>query len=217
MGQPVDNNQAGLYNSMGLSNSYEFHPGVCILPLAEDPPTNPTELSSYSPVVVARLHAPYRVRKVTYVGDKKNNPPPLPTPSDTGSFVFIGGGIKVTNSLNTTFRNFDWTGVCSYGFVENCVSRPEDGLVLGIPAVNWTSSTLNISEGYVIPPVGAASHAGLDVAVGYAQSLKIIGDSQTGSLKYSWGYNTPSYYPGNLFYDNMLNGGTPLVPPPSQG
>lgn len=210
MSTPVDNTQADQYDGLGVVNSYEFRPGVCILPLAEDPPTSESELRTYSPVVVARLHAPYRVRKATYNAAKKNAPFPLPSPADTGSFVFLGGAVVLTNNLNATFRTFDWSGGSEYLFVENCVSRPEDGMVLGIPPFNWLSSSINAQSGYSAPPIGAVSHGGKDVLVGYTQGQQMEGNQ--GGLKDVWGYNTPSYYPGLLFYSDMLNGGEPVVP-----
>ncbi len=225
MGYPNDGTQANLYTAEGYDNTYKLDPGVCILPLAEDPPTDPDELQSWSPVVVLRLHAPYRIRKMSHLSEKKNNPPPLPSSADQGAFVFMGGTVNIVNKLNTTFRNFDWSVGAEYLFVENCVSREVDGYILGTPTFTWESSTLNAQSGAgigligstITPPAGAVTQAGSDVLVGYNQGLSIVGNQITGELKTIWGYNTASYYPGTLVYSNLANGGPQVVPSQSQG
>lgn len=212
MGYPLDNTQANLYTTEGQINSYEVVSGVCILPLAEDPPTDSTELASWSPVVVLRLHAPYRIRRYSHTSDKKNNPPPIPSLADQGKFIFVEGTIDITNNLNSSFCNFDWSCTCNYTFVEDCVSREQDGYMLGNPTFQWRSSTINSQSGYSLPSFGAVAHAGLDGVVGYTQGINIVGNQVTGALKEIWGYNTPSYFPGTLVLSEMVNCGTPIVP-----
>jgi hypothetical protein len=212
MGYPNDSNQANLYTAEGYNNAYELRPGVCILPLAEDPPSLEDGLESWSPVVVLQLHAPYRIRKVIHLSEKKNNPPPIPSSADQGSFIFIGGSVSIQNTLNTTFCNFDWSVGCVYTFVENCVSREQDGYVLGSSPFTWASDAENKMSGYSAPTVGAVAHSGVDVLVGYRQGLQIVGNLVTGNLQERWGYNTPCYYPGTLVYSELVNGGTPIVP-----
>jgi hypothetical protein len=170
---PTDTNQAGrdLYQGgQGVLNEYAFDPGVCVLPVAEDDPGG----ADWSPVVVCRLHAPFRTRKTRYDSQKQQNPPVVPTPADTGAFVF---------------------------------SRPQDGLVLGLPAYTWTSSLENLQGiGQATPANldGAVAQAGYDAKVGfqqaYVQAAAIANDG-------NWSYNTSSFFPGQFFDPNMANGG----------
>jgi hypothetical protein len=213
MPYPDDTQQILNYNHYGSQNDYVVLPGVCILPLAEDPPT--TKLSSYSPVVIARLHAPYRIRKYTTRSDKVNNPPPMPQFGDSGAFVFINGVISLGNTLNSTYSNFDWEVGTEYTYVENCVIRAQDGLVLGTPPFSQNTSQIN-SEQYqgTIPTIGAVAYAGSDVLVGYWQGQQIVVGGSQGTLNGVWGYNTTSFYPGQLFYTDLANGGTSTIVPP---
>lgn len=212
MANPNDTVQAGLYqNGVGLVNDFTFQPGVCVLPVAQDPPTDENTLRTWSPVVILRLHAPYRLRKTTYREEKQNNPPVAPAPGDTGAFVFVGGQLSFSNQLNNTFCNFDWVVGSEYVYVENCVSRNQDGFVLGSVPWTWQMGVENnATTGITQPPVGAIAQAGLDPLVGYVQGQLAI-DGQTGQLKGTWGYNTPSYYPGTLLSDDLANGGSPAV------
>jgi len=231
MGFPNDSLQADLYTTAALHNAFEIDPGVCILPLAEDPPESLGELATWSPVVVLRLHAPYRLRRMIHAADKKNNPPPLPSYGDAGKFVFTGGTLEIYNKLNSTFRNFDWSVACNYTFVEDCVCREQDGYVLGNTVFTWQSDVDNQSQiGASSPNIGAISEAGVDALVGYHQGRNIVINAElvtgnnpltpeqlaqpqnqnAGNLASSWGYNTPSYFPGTLVYSYTLNSGPPL-------
>lgn len=206
---PLDNTQVGLYDESLIDNVYTFDPGVCILPLAEDPPTNVQELKTWSPVVVLRLHAPYRVRHVKYDNKKQNNPPVTPTPDDIGSFIFLNGSIRVANKPTTQGVTYDWSVQTNYVYVENCVSRPDDGLILGSqPFTLFVTEENNNYTGIANPAtlLGAISRAGYDVLVGVAQGdfAEVWYQSDN-----AWGYNTPSYYPGFLFEPNLINGGVP--------
>ena len=217
-GQPRDNMQVDLYLGDGIHNTFEFQTGVCVLPLAEEPPTSQGELKTYSPVVVLRLHAPYRKRTVRYSQPKQNNPPVIPAPADVGSFVFVGGMLGVRNNLNNTYANFDWDVQSTYVFVENCVSRYQDGFVLGEMPYQYDVAWQNMDQtGAPVPGpngslVGAIQNAGVEARVGYNQGIQVglTGfDQGPGPLSpaVGWGYNTPSYLPGVFFSTAMINGG----------
>lgn len=192
------------------SNIYTFEPGVMVLPVAEDPPTDLAALKTWSPVDVVRLHAPYRFRRVSMNTQKQNNPPVIPTPADTGSFVFVGGAIGLTTSLNQSFRNFDWTAVTEFMFVENCVSRPQDGLVLGTGPYQWDMTAVN-SMYYGLPPqssvIGAVANAGIAALSGYQMGSMIDPAAGTFGGAAGYAYNEPSFFPGTFFSDDLLNGG----------
>ncbi len=232
MGYPKDDLQADLYDAEGGINEYSVDTGVCVLPLAEDPPTTQSELVDYSPVVVLRLHAAYRIRKYQHVAQKKNNPPPTPSYADVGAFVFLGGAVRITNSLNPTFRNYDWNIVCEYNYVEDCVCREQDGYMLGNPVWDWYTDAANqVQYGVSTPAVGAIAQGGITSLVGYRQGQQIVINAElvtggntvvdpetqsqanplNGALQTSWGYNSPSYYPGTLILSQSINGGPPLV------
>lgn len=213
MARPLDNAQLDLYQvGVDVQNDYRLDPGVCVLPVAEDPPdASSGQLAAWSPVAVLRLHAPYRVRRAKYREEKQNNPPVAPAPGDTGAFVFVGGSIAFTNQLNSTFRNYDWVVGAEYVYVENCVSRNEDGFVLGLAPWTWDTTTLNLQNGgLTIPQFGAVAQGGPDVLVGFLQGQLAV-NGQTGDLNAAWGYNTTSYYPGTFLSDDLTNGGQPVV------
>lgn len=205
---PNDDNQLDLYQHYGSQNDFVILPGVCILPLAEDPDTN---LVGYSPVVIARLHAPYRIRKYNYKSDKLNNPPPTPEWGDSGKFIFVGGTVSVGNTLNATYSNFDWQTGTEFMYVENCAIRSQDGLVLGTPPFNQQTSNINAQTFSNFPPtpyIGAISYAGIDAITGYWQGQAILeSQNSTGKLREVWGYNVSSFYPGTLFFSDLINGG----------
>lgn len=208
--KPLDNQQVDLYDVHGITNVYTFRPGVCILPLAEDPPTNQEELKTWSPVVKLQLHAPYRIRNVRYTNDKQNNPAIIPSPEDVGAFTFISGSVLVTTNANSTFCNYDWGVETNYVFVESCVSRVQDGLVLGSPPCTLGTTPVNATQtGIALPGnlIGAISQSGFDVLVGVNQGIAVNLNSPNG-----WGYNSPAYYPGLFFDKYLINGGYTPTP-----
>lgn len=206
---PIDA-QAGLHpRGVGKINEYTFCPGVCVLPLAEDPPTDETELRTYSPVLTAKLHAPFRIRKVVYDTDKVNNPVVgIPAPSDAGAFVFLGGSMAVATVLNTSLVNFDWKIATEYSFVENCASRTQDGFVLGSSPVPVQSSVDNANSvglsigqpASTLPVPGAIARAGNDAKAGYFMATNV-----QNNLYGTWGYNQDSYLPGCVFNTAIVN------------
>lgn len=206
---PTDDGQCGLYpNGMGIVNSYELEPGVCILPLAVQPPTDLDSLKTFSPIVKLQLHAPYRRRRVHYDAVKTNNPPIMPAPQDSGLFIFCGGTVTFKTVVNATFSNFDWAVDYNCEFVENCVSRNQDGFVLGAPPWTYSTTIANQSQAAGQPPVGAVSKAGADAVIGYnqGQSLGYIQGQQYSSLATgNWAYSSCSFYSGAFFNGNIIN------------
>lgn len=214
-----DQKQAPLYPAgVDIVNDYQFEPGVCILPLAEDPPEmsdeetgdNTGALKDWSPVVVLRLHAPYRVRRQTTSAKKQNTPPVVPSPADAGKFVFAGGAISIANALNMTNANFDWLVNTEYVFVENCVSRNQDGFVLGAPPYDTLIETGN-SQAFGIlpsqlptgmgPEFGAVASAGSEAQTGWMMAQNLFSEANNGV----YGYNNRSFYPGNFLDDKLSN------------
>jgi hypothetical protein len=203
---PFDSSQArvDLYDEAACLDNYRFLPGVVCLPVAEDPPA--VGLNSWSPVVVIRIHAPYRERMSKYKLQKQQNPPILPKPESVGKFVFTGGQIAIDKKLNTTAQRFDWACETEYVFVENCVSRPRDGLVLSYPPFSWLSDEENLVAGF--PPGGSLTGA-VSSAGSIAQNGYKIADAQSGDIQADgpWSYNTTAFFPGQLFNASILNGG----------
>lgn len=235
MPDPMDSLQTPQYlDGPAITNDYTIDPGVCVLPLAEDPPDDTTatgqaELPAWSPVVALRLHAPYRVRRAQYDTKKQNTPPVMPAPADQGKFVFLGGTIRFhPPALNMTNTNYDWTAQAEYNFVEDCVSRTADGFVLGIPPYTLAVQQENADALGGVPTgitVGAIAAAGTDAKVGYQQG-KAVGVALGPGLSalagiaagvvaaQTYTYNTLSYFPGTLFNDSLLNAGPAPPPPP---
>jgi hypothetical protein len=209
---PIDQLQSVLYEQgCDISNVYTPRPGVCVLPLAEDPPTDPFELYSYSPVAVLRLHAPYRERRVSYVTNKDSAPPVVPAPVDAGSFKFVGGTIGVHNTLRQDQLGFDWQTVTDYSFVELAVPLPGDGLVLGTPPWIWSPVALAVQSGTVQPAeptFGSVATAGSEVL--YAKGAGDSIDPSSGAYAYQF----PSYFPGTFFNNFLVNGGPPTISDP---
>lgn len=215
MSQPTDQLQGEFYtDGVPVENEYRIDPGVCVLPIAQEPPTSPSELQSWSPVVVLRLHAPYRLRRVRYTSKKQQNPPIIPKPADVGAFVFVGGSLGFQTSLNLSLSSYDWLAVTDYTFVEDCVSRNQDGFVLGVGP--WTTFTTvensrffggALEVGNAISgngSLGAIGQAGPDAQIGYRmgkQAALFIARNE------GWGYNTPSFFPGDFLNGAMVNAG----------
>lgn len=191
-------------NGQGVTNEYTIVPGVCILPVAESAPCNPAELAEWSPVVVLRLHSPYRIRKVSYSGKKSRTPPILPSPNDVGAFVFTGGTLMFhAPEINQSMVSSDWPVETQYTYIENCPSRTIDGFVLGVPSYPMVvqQENLALAGGTGTPQFGAIAQAGQDAKVGWTLSQGL-------NLDYTnWTYNCQAYYPGVLFNDNLPNGG----------
>lgn len=204
---PNDGLQANNYTEgMAVNNLFDFSSGVCVLPIAEDPPESEGELATWSPVVVLRLHAPYRMRKTTYAADKSNTPPVMPSPQkDSGKLIFMGGQMNVTNRMNASNCMWDWTSICDFTYIENCVSRTQDGFVLGAAPWIYESSAL---EAMIVPPanptIGAISEAGIEARIGYTQGQMV---NFANPLSYT--YNIPSFLPGQFFSDQMVDGVVP--------
>lgn len=216
----LDSMQSSLYeDGTGSVDEYDFQPGVAILPIAEDPPEEINALKAWSPVVILRLHAPYRIRKATTQGRKTNTPPIVPAPTDSGKFIFIGGSLTVSNSLNQSLVTYDWSVGTEYVYVENCVSRIEDGFVLSGPSWIWASTVDNrkFGEGKNIN-LGAISAAGIDAKEGYFLALDAVGYINSLGVP-NWSYNSPTFYPGVLMNSEIANGGLLNLPnllPPRQ-
>lgn len=201
----LDNSQTQLYQNALQTNDYTLDPGVCVLPVAQEPPSDEGTLRTWSPVVILRLHAPYRIRKLRTGTKKQNSPPIIPSPADVGKFVFVGGGITFANAMNSTNSNFDWAVETEYVYVEDCVSRNQDGFVLSSTPWVWECTEENsrrIGGTPPVPAVGAISEAGLEPLIGSFMSSDIRPNSSTG-----WAYNVPSFFPGLLLNDNLANGG----------
>lgn len=215
MPYPNDARQAGSYTAGAVNvNDYTIVPGVCALPLAEDAPTDENELITYSPVVILRLHAPYRIRRFTQATGKERNPAPIATPKDTGKFVFMGGSITVKPELSTTYNDYNWFVGCEYTFVENCTPNGPTGqplgLVLGtVPVQTTIDESIQQSVGYSWPAYGPAALGGRAVTSGAILGTSIVNGQ--GALNTNWSYNAQAYYPPQLFYDDLPNGGYPVA------
>lgn len=212
---PNDANQAGSYTGgAGNANEYAFHPGVCVLPVAEDPPEDPAELAAWSPVVALRLHAPYRTRLFKQTAVKEGNPAAVAAPGDTGAFVFLGGSMAVASKLSTALRTYDWSSEAAYHYVEACASRDasgnELGLVLGTLPYKEVVNRENEVYGYTPPPLGAVARAGRAATVGYNMGLQLVA-GQDGQLRETWVFNNQAFFPAELFYSDLANAGKPVV------
>lgn len=196
-----DVNQSAQYDVVERQNDYDIKEGLFALPVAEEPPTDPGELAEWSPVQCVRAHAPYRIRKVTFIHQKTGNPPSVPSPISAGAFNFLGGMVAFdTPRPNLSMCSFDWRVGGEYLFVEDCVSRPGDGFVLGN---NPFPTTMDVDNNKHYAPaeldIGAVAYAGENARRGYTQSQEI-------RMETNWLYNNTSYFPGDLLNEEAVNG-----------
>ncbi len=186
-------------------NEYDLVEGVAILPVAESPPDNPSELQNWSPVVRIRLHSPYRIRTARFRALKQNGPPVLPGPGDQGAFIFTGGSV-LFNNVYVKNGVFNWDCTATYQYVENCVSRTIDGFVLGVPAIPYpvTEGLLSVIGGvlggagiggFAVPSPGAIAYAGDQAKIGWTSQNTLGPDL----------YNYPTFFPGVFFNDGLMN------------
>ncbi|VTR92152.1 unnamed protein product [Gemmata massiliana] len=208
-----DHYQSPLYRSNGSIDEFELVEGTFVLPVAEDPPTDPEELRLWSPVVIVRGHAPYRKKTVHFKASKSGAPPVLARPESVGALAFLGGTLAFQQPLmDTSLAKFVWEGMGSYSFVENCRSDPDDGFVLtGVP---WTTANqaVNYSTGVSgNPQFGAVARAGADAKFGWAVGQAISLNDP------AYNYNVATYIPGKFFGSGLLNGEIEIVPAYSSG
>lgn len=201
MSTHLDAAQSDHYRSLGLENDYAFVSGTHILPLAEDPPTDPAELAAWKPFVAVKTHADYRVRNFRYTAAKERTPPVMPAPADHGAYTFVGGSLSIPHPAVQSDGSVRWTATANYLFVEGCASNTTTGFVIGnsvdaLPqqvenagyAGNATDAPANIQQGGVGPKAGWVLG-------------KLI------NLDYpAWDYREPSYFPAQLLSTEMICG-----------
>lgn len=199
-GPPVyARDQDGSYNYLngpGIHNRFHIVEGVCVLPVAEAPPTDAGELAEWSPVAVMRLHSPYRIRRSSFAATKQTRPPVLPAPGSEGKFEFVGGSLDFATVPNA--NTFDWYCGTEFVYVENCVSRTIDGFVLGTGPFQFPAqqqAELSTGNPLASSP-GAISQAGGDAKRGFS-------DQSNGPNSYT----SMSFFPGLFFNSEMNNGG----------
>lgn len=183
-------------NGPGIHNNFRIVEGICILPVAEAPPTDPGEMASWSPVAVMRLHSPYRIRRSSFAATKQTRPPVLPAPGSEGKFEFIGGSLDFATVPNGNL--FDWYCGTEFVYVENCVSRTIDGFVLGTTPFQFPvqqQAELSTGTPSASSP-GAISDAGGDAKRGFS-------DQNNGPNNYT----AMSFFPGLFFNSELNNGG----------
>lgn len=200
----LDQEQAELYTRAGWVNEYDFAPGVMILPVAEEPPSNPLQTSTpWSPVVAVRAHAPYRTRTVTYSAKKTNAPPFLPTPTDSGDFLFVGGSVAIPYPTLAINGLYEWDATAQYTYVSATNNAAGDGLVLGGPAFVTTIQAQNaLSGGNLVGAPSDVVNSGVGPKAGYSLGRAL----NTNSPNYS--YSEPTFFPATFFSQDMVSGPT---------
>lgn len=202
----VDQVQANLYRSHSLNNEYTLLSGKFSLPVAEEPPVDPGELASWSPVVVVAAHAPYRLREAVFEVQKNGTPPMIPSPEDTGAHKFLGGSLYFHGpQIDPQASGFVWTVTGSYIFAEYVRSDPGDGFILGSFPFETSLSQFpkNTFGTNTVPQFGAVTLGGGDVRAAFAESQSI---SFTNPLGYT--YYSTSFFPGVHCNPGLLNGDT---------
>lgn len=192
-----DQNGSPLYkDGPGIVNAFRIVEGVFAIPVAEAPPTDPSELAAWSPVEMIRLHSPYRIRKTAFASTKQTRPPVMPSPGSEGKFEFIGGDLGFSTVPNGP--SFDWSCQSEYVYVENCVSRTIDGFVLGMAPFQYPEQKQGelYAGNPTISSPGAISEAGSDARRGFS-------DQNNGPNNYT----AISFFPGLFFNSEIANGG----------
>lgn len=215
-----DTRQTDLYvDGPSIINDYKIVSGEIAIPVAEEPPDDLAALQVWSPVIILKLHSPYRIRKARFLTKKQSAPPIAPSPISTGAFTFLSGSFITTNTPNTA-NGYDWGVDCIYTYVENCVSRTEDGFVLGVPGFLTANQQDYLASGGgvpVVPPFGAIYQAGDDAKIGWLQGILSLTPILPFGIQLP--YSNISYYPGLFFNDNLMNASlsTPVTPPYTPG
>jgi len=207
---PYDDLQVDQYNFWGSADEYEHVSGVCVLPIAENAPTDTDTLKSWSPVVVVQLHAPYRKRTMSWKATKRNSPPVIPSPESTGKLEFVGGSVRFPGPrLETTMNSLVWEAAGVYSYVETCEDDPgRDGYLLTsqpwqTQIQDFNASTYGAADGANL--FGAISKAGYDARVGVNQSEM---ESLNGAFAI---YSTISWFPAEYVNSELVNGGPDTV------
>jgi len=208
MAVKLDGAQAGRYNNANLSNQYVVNSGTFVLPVAEEAPTDPTELANWKPLVVVKAHAPYRLRKVNYAAKKEVTPPILPAPEDSGAFVLLTGSVSLPHPKVRPGGDFVWTGATEYYMAEVAPVNSEAGMVLGglfdafdLPTQAVTGAGVGIGLGVAgnsLPTSVRESGNGPKAGWVAAQSIDLNNPA--------WDYREPSYFPSQLFSSDLLCG-----------
>jgi hypothetical protein len=210
--------QADSYSPQsGVTDAWDVNPGIAILPVA----LTQEELDSgVSPVVVVRLHSPYRMKRVTFNFQKANTPPIVPAPTDSGTFTFIGGSLTFPfPSHNTTLTGRTWTVAGDYLFVENAPGDVlnGDGFVNTSPPW-WTfDQTARMTAGYyaAAAAIGAAQGAGNTIgSAGLAAQCGYGAALATDLTNPNYDYSEPVYYPTIFLNDTLVKGGPGLTDTP---
>lgn len=205
---PPDTLEIDSYLRSDIANVYTVNPGTIILPLGESPPINPEELKVWSPVVILKIHSPYKIRNVRYASHKQNNPPHIPAPEDSGSFVYLGGTISIVNAPNITAVGNDWTVISDYTYIENGVYLKENGLILGTPVYAPHYTSIAFRESGISNPnelFGSLRKSGHHILVDHKNAVHYQFRNGIGS------YVGGSFFPGYFFDSYLVNGGPPIL------
>lgn len=197
----IDAAQSDHYRSLGLENDYTFVSGTHILPLAENPPTDPVELLDWVPFAAVKVHADYRIRNFRYSAAKERTPPIMPAPADQGAYTFVGGTLNLPHPMVQSDGSTRWAATASYYFAEGCASNSTTGFVIGISVDALSQQVDNVPYGTGVTNAPAnVQDGGIGPKAGWVLGRLI-------NLDYpSWDYREPSYYPAQLLSTEMLCG-----------
>lgn len=199
-----DSTQGPKYKQYGQDNTYTMVSGRFALPVAEDPPSDPVALASWSPVVTVVAHAAYQIRTVDFAAVKDNAPPVVPSPQSVGACTFLTGNLHVTMpEVSSVVGHRRWRVNGQYVFVVDARSDPADGFVLGdTPIRTVVDDYIYQTYGAGTTPIyGAVAQAGPNAQMGYAES-QLVSIGNPGSYTYL----TPYFLPGTFLSSTMLNG-----------
>ncbi len=211
MNPRLDGPQAPRYNNADLLNHYAIETGVYIMPVAEAPPTDPVALANWKPFVEVRLHAPYRMRKVSYTAQKDITPPIIPEPADSGAYTFLAGSVSIPHPKVRPNGEFCWTVATDYFYAEASPSHSESGFVLGGIFDTFDTPGQGLGASASDAPA-SVREAGADVKAGWylAKSIDLNNPA--------WSYSEVAYFPAQLFSSDMISGVQGYYnPQPTQG
>lgn len=201
MSTRLDAAQADHYRSLELDNEYTFVSGRVILPLAEDPPSDPALRANWKPFVEVDVHADYRMRNFKYNASKERTPPVMPAPASQGAYTFVGGTMHIPHPSVQPDGSTRWNATANYFFAEGCASDSTVGFVLGNSldalASQYDNANYSGSTSDALPNItqsGAGPRAGWTLA------------KQIDLENPAWDYREPSYFPAQLLSTEMLTG-----------
>lgn len=207
-----DRPQAHLYTKHDHADGYTVDPGVFVIPLAVDEPTNAAELAEFVPFVTVQAYCPITYRTAGFESQKDGAPPQTIPPQDQGAFKFLGGTLNIPSpqkTINGMAHSWLVGGEYQYAVAGATSLIVQKGMAMqSNPLPTVTQYALSQQHGTSAQTNDLVlSQCGDDVKACYneAQSVSFTGTSYT--------YYGTTLFPGQFFNTSLLIGNTLFTNP----